>query len=153
MTTRCNSLLLLLFLIFLGFSPSHCTQLLEADESQDITLSDTEEQLVSSSDQQLSSGATLRETTVLERGLALGAAIVAISGGLYSTVELVEASVWDSQVTSDGYVITASAILIFILSWLEWRKLTAGATAMIGVLNPHRQVRVTPCFSFSFADT
>lgn len=71
------------------------------------------------------------EPARLERKLVLAAAVGVMIGGFFPWAQPFDLSVWGFD-DGDGFVTLSSGMLTFILVWLEWRRLTAGAAVALG---------------------
>lgn len=69
------------------------------------------------------------ETAPMERQSVLVASVGAVVSGFLVWTHL-SPSLWG--LNSDGLVTVSTATLVGLLAWLEWRKTTAGATAVLG---------------------
>jgi hypothetical protein len=71
------------------------------------------------------------ETALLERKLILVATIGAIVGGFFPWTQPFGLGIWGFD-DGDGLITMSTAIVIFLLVWLEWRKITAGVAVALG---------------------
>jgi hypothetical protein len=70
-------------------------------------------------------------TALSERKLILVAAVVAVVGGFFPWRQPLDLAIWGFD-DGDGLITMSTAIVVFLLVWLEWRRITAGAAVALG---------------------
>jgi hypothetical protein len=71
------------------------------------------------------------KTALLERKLILVATLGAMVGGFFPWTQPFGLGIWGFE-DGDGLITMSTSVLIFLLVWLEWRKITAGAAVILG---------------------
>lgn len=71
------------------------------------------------------------KTALLERKLILVATLGAMVGGFFPWAQPFGLGIWGFD-DGDGLITMSTSVLIFLLVWFEWRKITACAAIVLG---------------------
>lgn len=73
----------------------------------------------------------ISKSALLERKVILVATLGAMVGGFLPWAQPFGLGIWGFD-DGDGLITMSTSVLIFLLVWLEWRKMTAGAAVGLG---------------------
>lgn len=71
------------------------------------------------------------EVALVERKLILAAAVGAMAGGFFPWTQPFGLGIWGFN-DGDGLITMSTSVVVFLLVWSEWRKITASAAVALG---------------------